>query len=202
MNTRRIRSHKHRAGFTLVEVVIVLGIVALLAAIIVPAMQPAGVQAVESAARRLVADLRLARSLAVQTGSDWSVQFDLDEHSYEVIHTGSGSVPTLRNPLAAPGQEDGPYEVEFNGLQAGGQMVQQVVFIGVGLQQTRSNVTDITFVADGGTGPVRSEDTLIWIGDRSESGARYVRIAVSWITGHVRMDPLAIYDEGDLDPLF
>lgn len=196
---RRCRS---RAAFTLVEVIIVLGVLAILASLIIPAMHTAGAQSLQSAARKLAADLRLARSLAVQTGSDWSVEFDLATNSYEVTHTGVESVPTLRNPLAAAGQEEGPYEVSFNGVSAGGNLVQQIVLIGVALEQSRAPVTDVTFHSGGGTGPSRAEDTLIWIGDRSETGARYVRIRISWITGQVWVDPLELYDADDLDLLY
>ncbi len=202
MNARNHRSDVARAAFTLVEMVIVLGVVAVLAAIIVPSLNTAGGQSLESVARRLAADIRLARSMAVQTGSDWSVQFDVANDSYEVLHTGSGSVPTLRNPLAAAGQEEGPYQVKLNGVSAGGKLVQQVVLIGAGLQQSRTPVTDITFVSQGGTGPVRSEDTVIWLGDRDQTGAHYVRLTVSWITGQVWIDPLGLYDEADLDLLY
>lgn len=69
---------RERAGFTLVEAVAVLAVVGVLAAVGVSYLLGSlPVLRVNAAARQLVADFRLARSLAVERNLDVLIQFHL-----------------------------------------------------------------------------------------------------------------------------
>ncbi|HUU30526.1 MAG TPA: GspH/FimT family protein [Phycisphaerae bacterium] len=75
----------HSAAFTLVELLIVIMILAIAAAIVVPNLGTAADSQVVSAARVLESDLGLARSLALTTQQTHSVVFSPDLQSYKVV---------------------------------------------------------------------------------------------------------------------
>jgi len=76
---RRIKFH---AGVTLVELLVVLVILAIAAAVVVPRMVAAGDFQAMSAARILVADLQYAQDSAVTTQQEIIVEFSEDGLSY------------------------------------------------------------------------------------------------------------------------
>ena len=85
----------HSAAFTLVELLIVIMILAIAAAIVVPNLGTAADSQVVSAARVLESDLGLARSLALTTQQTHSVVFSPDLQSYKVVaNYGGGAYAT------------------------------------------------------------------------------------------------------------
>ncbi|HUU84571.1 MAG TPA: GspH/FimT family pseudopilin [Phycisphaerae bacterium] len=74
-----------RRAFTLVELVMVLLIVATLAAIAIPRYANSATRyRAETAARRIVADLALARSTAYTSGSTVTVNFDVSNNTLSI----------------------------------------------------------------------------------------------------------------------
>jgi len=67
------------AGFTLIELILVLVIMGLLTALVTPAITSLTGLKLKTAARKVAAGLRYARSQAVATGSDYQVVFNLEE---------------------------------------------------------------------------------------------------------------------------
>jgi prepilin-type N-terminal cleavage/methylation domain-containing protein len=73
-------------GFTLVELVMVIGIVALLASVVVPRFTNSLVrQRADAAARRVMFDLGLAQRAAQQSSSGQRVVFDAAASSYRLV---------------------------------------------------------------------------------------------------------------------
>lgn len=72
------------SGFTIVEILIVLAIVLIAAVIVMPVLSSAGGVQVRSAAGMLAADLEYARSMAITTGRNHSVVFDVTGDSYQL----------------------------------------------------------------------------------------------------------------------
>jgi prepilin-type N-terminal cleavage/methylation domain-containing protein len=73
------------SGFSLAEVVIVMAIMAILAAIAIPRFAAAAQNSIaDLAARRLAADLRLAQAQAIQTQQQQSVVIATDGYSYTI----------------------------------------------------------------------------------------------------------------------
>ncbi len=66
-------------GFTLIELILVLVIMGLLTALVTPAITSLTGLKLKTAARKVAAGLRYARSQAVATGSDYQVVFNLEK---------------------------------------------------------------------------------------------------------------------------
>jgi type II secretory pathway pseudopilin PulG len=180
-------------------VVVVMGI---LAAIVIPSLRSSHAQSLESTARILAADLRLARSQAVQFNTEYTVQFNLAANSYTIVHTGTGSPPVLKNPLAPAGQELGPYVVDLDSLGSLGVAAGDIRLAGVALKTSQQNVAGIEFGPLGGTGPARNEDTIFWITTGTGNDTRCVRLSVSWVTGQVWVDSPRMLPPGSESELF
>lgn len=73
------------SAFTLVEVLIVMVILAIAAAIVIPSIGTAADSQAISAARILGSDLEVARSLALTTQQPHSLVFSTDLQSYKVV---------------------------------------------------------------------------------------------------------------------
>lgn len=93
MDTRTqnmLRPGMSRAAFTLIEMMIVLVILAITAAMAVPMISSGAGMQVRSAANVLAADLEYAKSMAITNGSRYSVVFDTTNETYQ-IEDSSGS---------------------------------------------------------------------------------------------------------------
>jgi len=85
------RQRDNTAGFTLVELMVIIGIVGLIAAIGVPSFNGyMRANRVDTTADRIAADMALARSLAVSQGQVF--RFAGDEDGYEITVPSSGRV--------------------------------------------------------------------------------------------------------------
>lgn len=195
-------ARRGRDAFTLVEVLTVIVVMGILASVIIPAFRSSHAQSLESAARVLATDLRLARSQAIQFDTEYTVQFNLGTNSYSIAHTGTGSPPVLRNPLAPAGQEASGYVVDLDQLAPAGTSAGEIRLAGIALKTSQTNVGDIEFGPLGGTGPARSEDTVIWLTTGSGNDTRCVRMVVSWISGQVWIDPPMMLPPGSEGNVF
>jgi len=72
------------SGFTLIEILIVVGIIAIVAMTVVPMMSSAASVQIRSAANMIMADLEYARSMSISRGQRYSVVFDTTAESYRI----------------------------------------------------------------------------------------------------------------------
>jgi len=77
-------SLRKRSGFTLIEVLIVVVILAIAAMTAIPMMSSAGSVQIRSAANMVAADLEYAKSMAIARGQNFSVVFDKNTDSYSI----------------------------------------------------------------------------------------------------------------------
>jgi prepilin-type N-terminal cleavage/methylation domain-containing protein len=186
-----------RKAFTLVELLIAVTIMGILASVVISAATSDGTQSLEATARVLGTDLQLARSLAIQHDTEWTVEFDTVSHQYELVHTGSGTPPAPVNPLAGAGEAAGRYVVVLQRLGTTTVGDNGVRLSGAALKTSRTRVTDVTFGPLGGTGPARNEETVVWLTDSNGISTRYIRLTISWVTGQVWIDPPGMFKSAD-----
>jgi len=109
------------AAFTLVEILIVVLVMAIAAAIIIPNIGTAADSQVISAARVLQADVEVARSLAVTTQRPHSLVFSPDRCSYKVVANYGGGAYASAVAVAHPVNPRTLFEVtlaDLNGMTA------------------------------------------------------------------------------------
>ena len=117
------------AGFTLIDLIMAIVVIAIVAAIATPRYANALTRyRAEAAARRVVADLALARQTAKSTSSSRTVQFDAADDSY--------LIPNVRE-LDTAGtmyrvqMQDPPYQANIDSVDLGGDA--QITFDGFGI---------------------------------------------------------------------
>jgi len=80
-------------GFTLIEIIIVVVILAIAAMTAIPLMSSAGSVQIRSAANMIAADLEYARSMAISRGQNYSVVFDKNTESYRIEDQYNNVIP-------------------------------------------------------------------------------------------------------------
>ena len=94
------RASAHRRGFTLIETLAVVAILALAAVIVLPNLAALGERRLRHAAQRLAAELELARQRAVVTGVPHRILFDLENGLYRIEWLGNADEEEML-PVAA-----------------------------------------------------------------------------------------------------
>lgn len=179
-----------RGAFTLVELLMAVAIIAILGYVLLPSVDSIGAQRLDAVARILAADMSLARSLAIQYNTQWSIQFDVPNNRYDLVWSGVGTAPPMpENPHALGPQTPGEFRVDVArlGVSTAGSNGAQAA--GAALKTSRTSVTDVTFGPLGSTGPQRSEDTVVWLTSGQGTQTKFSRLTVSWVTGQVWIDP-------------
>lgn len=95
-----------RHGFTMIELLIVMAILAIAAALAVPMVSSAGSMQLRSAATMVAADLEYAKSMSISRGQRYAVVFDGMNETYRVTDE-SGT--TIGHPV----KKGFPYIVDF-----------------------------------------------------------------------------------------
>ncbi|MEZ6190287.1 MAG: prepilin-type N-terminal cleavage/methylation domain-containing protein [Phycisphaerales bacterium] len=95
MSTKRNNLSRCRAGYTLVEVLVIVTIMGIAAAVVVPQMLSAGTLGVQAAARIIIADILYAQNDAIAQQRNRRVIFDPDTESYSLVDE-NGAVLTAR----------------------------------------------------------------------------------------------------------
>jgi prepilin-type N-terminal cleavage/methylation domain-containing protein len=102
-----MKNHKQKIGFTLVEILVVVVILAIAAAMAVPMFGDAAGFQVQSAANMIAADLEYAKSMAISRQQQYGIVFDDGADSYQVVDC-NGNV--IQNPVKVA-----DYTVNFHG---------------------------------------------------------------------------------------
>lgn len=178
---------RQRAGFTLVELLMVLLILGILIGLAMPSTEPTIQEQLRGTARILAGDLAYGRSLALSNNSSYRFTFDTANNRYLLAHSGSNSVlNTLpKSPYgfgtASPTQQI----VALDDLPRVGIAVR---LLGAAIYNgSYQAVTTLEFGPLGQT--TASSPTTIWLSAGSGDSARYVSISVDPVTGIAEIGP-------------
>lgn len=174
-------ANRQHAGFTLVELLMVIALVGVLAALVLPSAEPSINDQLRATARILATDLAYARSLAVTNNSRYRVVFDTTQNRYTLEH--SGSNPSLDllpdSPFSRTMGLQKQMVVDLNDLPRLGTRVQ--------LEAVAEFDWSVRAASEVEFGPLGettgSRWTVIWLGAGSDARKRYTWLLVHPMTG-------------------
>jgi prepilin-type N-terminal cleavage/methylation domain-containing protein len=184
----KARPGRVRAGFSLIELLIVLTLMSILAATILTGTNPAAVEQLEAAARIVAADVAYCQSLAITQNSTYRLTFDAAQELYYLEHTGSDTSLDVLPPRPFHSPDDPPTRqtVRLADLPGGGSMVQLVRVEALG-----TPVETVDHVEFGPLGETtRPEETQIWLAAGSGGLRRLVPLRINPVTGTTTLGPL------------
>ncbi len=120
---------KRSKGFSLVDVLCVVALVAVIAMVAVPQLTGFTTNyGLASAADELASELNAARTMAVSRGATYSIKFDLDGNTYQVIDVSDPDNPTRVTKTLATGMSiqsapNPPITFSSRGVARGGAVV-------------------------------------------------------------------------------
>lgn len=185
---RQSRIAQPARGFSLMEMMVVLTILGILAALVIPYFETTAVDQLQAGATVLVADIDYARSLAIANGSDYRLTFTPASNQYQLTHSGSNSLlhALPSSPFKASTDTATTQTTRIDHLPLGSG---ELKLLGA-LRATGSSteLTDVTFTPLGST--TAAEDTLIWLTSGLGTARRYIAVRVSAVTGLATVEPL------------
>jgi len=184
---RRVRLRRPLAGFSRLELLMVLAGMAILTAAMLPWAESTAHDAVVAAAQTVATDLAYARSLAVANNSSYVIHFEPDQNRYVLRHSGTGGpLDTLPDSIFR-NANDPPdrHIVNLAELPGVGQPVTLagVFLAGAGME----SVDDIEFEHLGNTVQESHSVVLLTIG--AGTGRRYALVVVNPVTGLATVHP-------------
>src|SRR5688572_7962117 len=113
-----MRSQSANSGFSLVELLIVVSLMGILAALAIPTMNSGTHEELQAAAQLLCGDLAYGRSLAVANNSSYRFRFQASQNRYVLEHSGTNpALNTLPDaPFRSPSDPDNEHSVNLNDL--------------------------------------------------------------------------------------
>jgi prepilin-type N-terminal cleavage/methylation domain-containing protein len=172
---------RQSAAFSLVELLIVIALMGIVAALALPSMSPAIHDQLEGAAQVVAHDLAYARGLAVANNSSYRFTFDFANDQYVLRYSGANPALTTLppNPFQMPGGDPTQYVVKLSDLAMLGGRVQLAA---VGTMGSRpAPQTDLEFGPLGST--TRPDPTVIWLSAGVGNAQRFISVSVNPVTG-------------------
>jgi prepilin-type N-terminal cleavage/methylation domain-containing protein len=143
---KTVNSRRISAGYTLIEILVVVTILGIAGALVIPAMGQTGIIKIQGAVRQVVSDLTFAQADAVAFQERRAVVFDVARSSYAVVQVPGNTIDVAANILYDPTRPAGRYEIDFRDERYGDARITNVDF--------GSGSTALIF--DGLGGPVES----------------------------------------------
>ncbi len=177
------------AGFTLIELMIVLVLIGLLISMAMPSTTPALSEQLRAVGQIISTDLAYARSLAISHGSTYAVRFELANNRYILQHTGTDPRLNLLPDSPWRNPEDPP-DRHIVRLEELPQMGIPVRLAAVWPPSSSDEtVGEVEFGPLGGT--TTSTAVVIWLSAGQGQNQRFLSITVDPITGLTSLGPIA-----------
>ncbi len=169
------------AGFTLIELMIVIAIIGLMVGLVMPSSQPSLHEQLRSVAAILRTDLAFARSLAVTNDSQYEITFNWDDNEYVLEHSGAnGGLDDLpRSPFRNLGDPADQHIVRLAEVSLSGPRVRLVTAANFGT--FNGQIDNIEFGPLGET--INAGPTYVWLAAGVGSDTRYIWLEINPITG-------------------
>ncbi|MBL4809339.1 MAG: prepilin-type N-terminal cleavage/methylation domain-containing protein [Phycisphaerales bacterium] len=117
-------------GYTLVELIIVIGILGASAAMVIPSMGSVGVLRIQSAVRSVVADITYAQMDALAYQEPRAVVFDEDANMYTLTNVFGALIDPDADALFDNKGPENRYRVMLDDAQFGGSFLSEISFNG------------------------------------------------------------------------
>jgi prepilin-type N-terminal cleavage/methylation domain-containing protein len=183
------RQHRSKSAYTLIEMLLVVSVVSVLAALIITGTDPGAHDRLNSLAQVIQTDLTYARSLAVANGTPYTLTFDASNGQYTLTHSGDDdawdSLPP--SPFHSLSQSSAAQIVNIDELPHIGGNVQILGAFTVADDDTLTRVDSVTFGTIGETQD-RAEETVIWLSAGLDTELRYLSILINPVTGLVDIE--------------
>lgn len=176
-----IAARNRTAGYTLVELLIVVALVGILATAVLPWFNPAVSDGLTATAQILSADLANARGLAVTNNSQYRLTFDTSQNRYVLSHSGTNTLLQAL-PFSPFRRSDDPPDrqtTDFDDIPHTGPTVE--LFAALTSSVLPQSVADVEFAPLGGT--TRATGTVIWLASGAGDNRRYLSVSIDPITG-------------------
>jgi len=179
-----------RRGMTLLELMIVIAVISVLAALARPASQPNVHEQLAAAAQLLAGDLSYGRSLAVANNSRYTFTFDAANSRYTLKHSGTNAALNVL-PQTAFSRTAGAVAqtTDLGDLthQAAKLALYSVRAVGT---SASSAITTVEFGPLGQTTETRK--TQIWLSAGTPTTLRYALVEINPVTGLVTIGGISI----------
>ncbi|RMG04160.1 MAG: prepilin-type N-terminal cleavage/methylation domain-containing protein [Planctomycetota bacterium] len=167
-----------RPAFTLVELLVVVMVIAIVAAVVLPASSGSQATALQAAGRSVASDIDYARHLAVTMNTKIRLTFDVSGNRY-LIEPVDASIQLPASPFASPEDTAGRQVIRLDDFPGLGMPVRLAgVSEGSGPPATSYTLEFDTLGDSGNTEPV-----YVWLACGSGQATRYIATAVMPVTG-------------------
>jgi prepilin-type N-terminal cleavage/methylation domain-containing protein len=169
------------SGFSLVELLIVITVMGIVAALAMPSVNPGTHERLQGAAQVIAGDLAYARGLAVANNSSYRFTFDTKNNRYTLAHSGVNAAFNVLPPSPFHSSADSPTQDIFD--------LNTLPSLGGGAQlcadgTAGSSPAPVTTLEFGPLGQTTATDpTAIWLTAGVGTVARYISVSVNPVTG-------------------
>ncbi len=174
-------SPRSTAGFTLVEIMIVVMLMSILALAVIPSAMPSVHDELTSVAEILAADLGYGRSLAVLNNDHYQFQFDLTNNQYTLSYSGSNPALTTLPPSPFQSSQDpsSQYVVRLANIPRLG--IPVTLYDVQSLTPQPVEASSVEFGPMGAT--TQTQPTIVWLSAAQGAAARYISVSINPATG-------------------